>query len=227
MRHLFVSLFVLALVPGLLPRLALAFDVTPTVSVIELPAKRSGITLSVNNPRKVDLPVTFEIFERFINEDGTERHEPADDAFMVFPPQAVIAPQSSQAIRVQWLDAPPETSRSFTLYAVEIPVDLSGANESKVHTVLRMGASVHVAATGTRAEPVLAAATAVDNGVRVSLSNSGKRFYYVDNVTLEFPDQRLTGMELANAAGRTLIPPGATRTFDLTGVQGAPRLITQ
>ena len=82
---------------------AAAFDVIPTVSQIELPANRSGVTLTIHNPRGTELPFTTEIVERFVLEDGEERTEPADDLFVVFPAQAAIPPAKSLARRVQWL----------------------------------------------------------------------------------------------------------------------------
>lgn len=204
-----------------------AFDVVPTVSVIDLPSNASGITIVVRNPRKVELAIATEIFERFVLEDGSERQEPADDLFMVFPPQAVVPAGGSQALRVQWLDAPPQASRSFTLYASEVPVDLEGAGESMLQTILRMGASVHVASSGTNAKPVLAAVTPAEGGVSITLANEGNRFFYIDSVALNFGGKRIAGLELADIAGRTLVPPGARRTFTVAHVTGTPTLETK
>lgn len=211
----------------LLPAPASAFDIVPTVSLIELPQHSAGISVVVRNPRNVPLPVSMDIVERFVNEDGSEETRPADDLFMMFPPQAVIPPGSSQAVRVQWLAAPPVRSRSFTLFATEIPVDLQGAGQSQVQTILRMGASVHVAPTSTRAKPVLVDSSIQEAGVRVTLANDGDRFYYVDAITLDFGGNQVSGIELANAAGRTLIPPGARRTFNVPDVSGRPTLIAR
>lgn len=224
MYRLFRILAVALLTLPLFPQTVRAFDITPTVSVIELPGNASGVTLVVRNPRNVDLPITTEVLERFVQEDGEERYESADDLFLVFPPQAIVPAGGAQSLRVQWLGTPPQASRSFTLFASEIPVDLSGAGGSQLQTILRMGASVHVAAAGAKPKPVLAATKQGDNGVSVTLANEGDRFFYIDSVTLDFAGKRLSGMELANTAGRTLVPPGARRTFRVAGMQGAPTL---
>lgn len=226
--RLLISAFVAVLMGMMfLPGSVHAFDIAPTVSLIELPKNGSGISVIVRNPRKVELPVSMEIFERFVDEDGSERREPADEQFLIFPPQAVIPPGGTQAIRVQWLFAPPKTSRSFTLYATEIPVDLSDSNKSQVQTLLRMGASVHVAAAVTQAKPVLIGAAPNERGVSVTLANEGDRFYYIDTVVLDFAGKRITGIDLANAAGRTLVPPGGRRTFTVADVTGLPALIAR
>lgn len=203
-----------------------AFDVVPTVSVLELPEAAAGRTLVVRNPRTVDLPVAFEVFERTVAEDGSETYTPADNSFLVFPPQAVVKAGGTQAVRVRWIGETPPRSRSFTLYAAEIPVDLSGAETTTVQTVMRMGASVHVTPKAARPRPVLAASAPApdEEGVRVTVTNEGDRFYYIDQLTLEFPDRTIAGRELADVAQRTLVPPGGRRTFVVPEVAGAPRL---
>lgn len=206
---------------AILPMAAHAFEVLPSVSVIELPANRSGVTLTIHNPRATDLPVTTEILERFVAEDGSERHEPADDLFVVFPPQAVIPAGKSQALRVQWLGAAPSPSRSFHLYASEVPVELGADAPSQLQRVLRIGASIHVAAGGSQPRPVVTASVPEGSDVVVTLANEGERFFYVESVGLDFAGKRVGGPELGNAAGRTLVPPGGRRTFTVKDVSGS------
>ena len=204
---------------------ARAFDIQPTASVIDLPHNRSGITLVVRNPRKVDLAITTEIVERFVQEDGSEQQTPADDLFVVFPPQAVIPAGGSQALRVQWLGAPPTPSRSFHLFASEVPVKLEGGESSQLQTILRMGASVHVAAAGTEPKPVVVASSPQAGGISLTLANEGERFVYLDSLALDFGGTQVAGKALADAAGRTLVPPGGRRTFLVKDVSGTPVLV--
>ncbi|MFP3943454.1 MAG: molecular chaperone [Alphaproteobacteria bacterium] len=199
------------------------FDVNPVVSVIELPEERKGITLTVRNSRNVEVPVIFEIFERTVFEDGNEERTPADDLFLIFPPQAVVAPGETQNIRVQWVGPEPAQSRSFTLYASEVPVERK-EEESGVRTIFRMGASVHVTSSHARPEPVLAGHETSEDGVRVTLANKGTRFFYIDDVSLKFASSEIGGIDLANVAGRTLVPPGGRRTFAIPEVSGTPVL---
>ncbi|SHF15397.1 P pilus assembly protein, chaperone PapD [Modicisalibacter ilicicola DSM 19980] len=215
-----VSLAILLLVAVLTP--ARAFDVTPTVSVLELPRDTAGTTLLVRNPRSVDLPIEFEVFERTILEDGSEEYTPADNLFLVFPPQAVIGPDSSQSLRVQWVGTPPSRSRSFTLFASQMPVEMKAASGPSVQTLFRVGASVHVTPADIAPEPVLLAARAQGNGMQVTIANRGQRFFYMNSLDLDFDGKHVGGVELANIAGRTLVTPGAKRTFVVPGVKGTP-----
>ena len=215
---IFAAVAMIAVTPGS------AMDVQPTINVISLPTDTRGISIAVNNPRNVPLPVTFEVVERKINPDGTEEHTPADNLFAVYPSQAVIPPGKRQAVRVQWTGGAIDKSRSFTLWSTEVPVDLSSGGQSGVQRILKIGASVHVAPASTAPKPVLESATADGDGVKVSIRNDGNRFVYVDSLSLTFGEKTVAGMPLADMAGRTLIPPGAKREFTVKGVSGQPTL---
>ncbi|OEY67348.1 fimbria/pilus periplasmic chaperone [Marinobacter sp. X15-166B] len=201
-----------------------AFQLTPTVSVINLPADASGITLNLKNPRKVTLPVEFEIVERTVSEDGAETFTAADDLFLIFPPQAIIKSGEAQAVRVQWVDQAPEASRSFTLFAKEIPVELTGKDESMLQTLLRMGASVHVVSSQAKPEVSILKVAESTEGVRLTLGNSGNRFIYLNDVRIHFETKTYTGSELANIAGRTLLTPSGKRTIVIPNEKGRPRV---
>ncbi len=220
-RHVIRLFLVLA---AMLAVPAAAMDVQPTINVINLPKDAGGIRIAVRNPRNVPLPVSFDVVERKVNPDGTEVQTPADDLFTIFPVQATVPPGKSQAVRVQWVGGAIDKSRSFTLYASEIPVDLSEKNDSGVQRILRIGASIHVATPSMRPKPVLEASAPADGGVMVTIRNDGDRFIYVDALSLDFGGTVVQGTKLADIAGRTLIPPGAKREFLVPDVSGQPTL---
>ncbi len=223
MAH-FLRMFGAAALMALAPiSAASAFDVLPTVTVLELPKDRNGGVVTVSNPRTEPLPISVTIFERKINEDGTEEQTPADNLFRIFPAQAVVQPNARQAIRVIWNGPAEQTSRSFTLYIGEVPVDLTGS-QSGVQRVLRIGASIHIAPRGTAPKLRLVAATPDGDGMRVTLENNGNRFIYMDEFDLGFPKKLVAGTELVRYAQRTLLPPGARRTFVVPSVQGQPTI---
>jgi fimbrial chaperone protein len=216
------SLLFAALVAA--PVVAPAFDVVPTVTIMELPRDVRGATIVVSNPRTVPLPISVEIVEREINEDGTERQTPADELFRIFPAQAIIEPGKRQTIRVIWQGPMPAKSRSFTLYAGEVPVDVTSGAASGVQRILRIGASVHVAPAGTSPAPRVERALPEGKGVRITLVNDGTRFIYMNDLNLTFGAKSITGQELARIAERTLLPPGARRSFIIPDVVGEPTL---
>ncbi len=202
-----------------------AFEIRPTVADIRLPADSSGVTLSIANTREALLPVTFRIVERRVAENGDEERLPADNQFVLFPPQMSVPAGQSRAIRLQYVGAAPTQSRSFTLYAEEPAVGFP-EGETGIRTRLIIGASIHVFANTARAAPRIAAATDTPEGVRVTLENTGDRYAYIDELILRFADTEFSGVELGAIAGRTLLPPGGRRSFVVPGVRGAPELST-
>ena len=203
---------------------AFAFTLTPMRNVLTLPADMGGQTLRLRNSRKAELPVVFEIFERKVNEDGSEETLPADDNFVIFPPQAVVAAGKTQAVRVQWVGGALSQSRSFVLFARELPLNLNGPEKTGVKTVLRVGATIHVTGRGFKSKPELVNYRPDREGVVVSVANRGNEYLYINDLGLKFGSQEVGGSDLASAAGRTLLPPGVIRTFTVGGVHGTPEL---
>ncbi|WP_323845847.1 hypothetical protein [Microbulbifer magnicolonia] len=224
LRNLFCPLVGLLLL-ALSVQSALSFTLHPTVNVLTMPSDITGKTLVLRNPRKVDLPIVFEIVERSINEDGSEVTTPADDDFVIFPPQAVVPAGKAQAVRIQWVGGALSQSRSFALFASEQPVDLSGLGRSGVQTVFRISASIHVTSQDFASKPELVRHRPEGDGVVVSIGNYGNEFIYIDMLGMKFGQKEIGGFDLGNIAGRTLITPGALRTFKVGGVQGTPELI--
>ncbi|MBW4936623.1 fimbrial biogenesis chaperone [Marinobacter sp. F4206] len=223
-RRVFCALVACFVAGLMLSSEVVAFQLVPTVSVLELPQDASGITVVVENPRTVPLPVEFELVERTVNLDGSEEYTPADEEFLVFPPQAVIGPGKSQAVRVQWVSDYPSESRSFTLFASEIPVDLEDVGKPMLQTLFRMGASIHVTPSSAQPDVTLTEASKTESGMELTLENIGDRFIYLNDVRLEFDDRMYTGSELANIVGRTLLPPARKRTIIIPEETGIPRI---
>ena len=132
-----------------------------------------------------------------------------------------MSPGSQQAVRIQWIGEQPDVSRSFTLYARELAVDLE-EGASGVRTLMRIGASVHITTSGLTPEPRLATSRPVEDGVEVTLENIGNEYIYIDDLALDFDGQEVVSTELAVAAGRTLLLPGAKRTFVVPDKTGTP-----
>lgn len=221
------KLFVLGaslLISTLFSHGALSFTLEPVRTVLTLPADLGGQTLRLRNPRRSDLPIVFEIFEINIKDDGSEVTEPADHAFVIFPPQAVVPAEKTQAVRIQWVGGALTQSRSFVLFARELPLSLRDSKSSGVTTVFRMGALIHVTNRGFSSRPELIRYHQEPDGVVVSIGNSGNEFVSFEKIELKFGDEKIGGFDLANVAGQSIIPPGTIRTFKVGGVEGEPEL---
>jgi P pilus assembly chaperone PapD len=208
------------------PTDAHAFRIYPMNQTIEL-GRGTTAEIIVENVTEKPLTVEFMVEKRNVDDQGNENHTSGEDDFVIFPPQTVIQPESSQKIRVQYVGDPSiSQSESYHIYAAQVPVNLSNVEKSGVSTVLKMGASLHVAPPDTKPSVSITEVRAKGNDALVTIQNNGGRFAYIDDVKITLSggnaSKEYEGEELVQLAVRTLIPPGGgTRTITLPMPEGA------
>ncbi len=179
---------------------------------------------TVNNDSKEPLPVEIQIQSLKIDENGGRKLDKAKDNFLVFPPQALIAPGASQSFRLQWVGDPSiPQSESYMLSVNQIPVKLP-QGKSAVQIVMSFGVVVNVAPP--QGSPALALV-----GTGVTTDKSGKRY---PTITVENKSKihallpqstiklnsgswsrQMAASEISEKVGIGLVQPGARRKFTL------------
>jgi fimbrial chaperone protein len=203
---------------------ATAMGVAPIHLEMQSAGRAARAHISVSNDSAGPMPVEISVQRMTLDENGQRRETGrADESFLIVPPQAMIAPGSTQVFRLQWLGDPGlARSESFMLYVRQIPVRMP-KGRSGVQVVKRMGVLVNVAPP--RGEPAL---RIVDTGV---IADRGGR---LATVTVEnkgpvhglLPDGKLqlaagnwshtfAKGELATKLGIGLVEPGKRRRFVL------------
>lgn len=189
----------LVLLSGFSPA-AQAARVTPMSLELEPQGTRSTARIEVANNEDRQLPMEVRMYRGIIAENGELTLEPADDKFMVFPPQTLIAPNGKQVFRVQYLpDGPMSQSEVYYAGIAQIPVDLP-AEQSRIQVVMRFNVLINVVPDGTTPDPVVAKVTPVsrevelgpdekkpeekdvrktrvENGLEVRIENKGTRYF--------------------------------------------------
>lgn len=197
------------------------FDLQPS-------GARSQQTLTIENNRAY--PITVEIFAEAIStgEDGTEILSPADDDFLIFPPQALIEAGKSQSVRVKYIGEPGlDVSQTYRVHVNQLAVDLSGEQRTGVRVALNFATLASVVPAG--AKPFLVVDNVeptADGQLKVSLRNEGKAY------------ERLVATEWTLSSGKTaktfaddallewlagvssLVLPGETRDFVIPVPEG-------
>jgi fimbrial chaperone protein len=224
---------------------------------------RPGASAAMRMRNNGQSPSTVEVrvFERLIDENGVQTRRDADDDFLIFPPQAIVAPQSLQVFRLQPLNPAEAQSRSYFVSIRQVPVVLptvEGETGARVQLLFAFDSAVHVVPNGAVARPVLVSAEPgrvslqIQTGERRPLPeggdepivetreypaismvvrNDGNKFFYLQNMnfTGEWTDAAGTAQplpaytqdQIIQAAGVTLVPPGATRRFALPLPEGS------
>ena len=194
-----------AVVPIAAARAAGALSVEPLFLEVA-PLRATTIRVVNNSERTTTVEMTIE--ERLVDENGVQTRVPADDEFIVLPPQAAIESGQIQGLRVQPLFADLGKSRSFYATVRQLPVNLEPGEGTgaKIQVVFAFDVALHVVPRGAEAKYELRSATltrvtapetVVDRqlvtsetgqkmvdlqGVAVELANPGNKYLYVQDL---------------------------------------------
>ena len=235
-------LAILAAIFVLVPSV-LAMRVTPMVFEIESRGSNSSARLEVQNVNTGNMPFQVRILHIAFNKDGSITETPADDKFLVFPPQGALPPGARQVIRLQWVgEAEIATSEAYYVAVEQLPVTLEpGAKdglEAQVQVIYNMRALLVVAPPGSKPDvspasvrqltyqpPALPGSTELppmQDGVEVTLRNEGRRHAMMSNFgwQLEGKDRDgkylrvdVSSEELLRAIGTGYVPALGERSF--------------
>jgi fimbrial chaperone protein len=131
-----------ALFAAWMPVTAHAMRVSPMV--VEMKSSGTGAVarIEVQNVNQADLPFETRITRIDFDDNGNMIETPADQDFLVFPPQGLLKSGQRQVIRLQWLggaDLP--TSRGYYVSINQLPVQFTsepgkvGANVQLVYNM--------------------------------------------------------------------------------------------
>jgi len=193
-----------------------AHEVTPMrVELVPQSGARSAL-LTIRNTRENNLPFEVVAFERITAADGGETLTPADADFIVFPPQGLINPGASQALRFEYVgDQLPTQSRSFLLEVREVPVTPPGF--SGILTVYNVGVAVYVKAPGGFSDLEVLDVTRDGDAILFDVRNRGNDFAVLSRRVLELrylkETVRIPGSDFAERAGNPVVPPESLRHF--------------
>ncbi|MCB1518989.1 MAG: molecular chaperone [Hyphomicrobiaceae bacterium] len=202
---------------------AKAMSVTP-IQVEMTSAGSSGrAQVTVNNDANEPLPVEIVLQKLSLDEKGNRKLSKAGEDFLIFPPQALIAPGSSQVFRLQWVGEPMmPASESYLMSVNQVPVKLP-KGKSAVQIVMSFGVIINVAPP--QGKPTLAVVgTGVEKDKRtgkryptLTVQNSSNVHALLPQSTLKLSgggwSKSMSSTELAEKIGVGLVQPGKKRRF--------------
>lgn len=140
---------------------AQAARVTPMSLDLQPTGTRSSARIEVTNNEDKQLPMEVRMYKGVIGERGELDLQPADEKFLVFPPQTLIGPNGQQVFRVQYLpDAPPMQSEVYYAAVSQVPVQLP-ADQSRIQVLMRFNVLVNVVPDGTKPDPSVTSVTPI------------------------------------------------------------------
>lgn len=241
-RHARVLLAALAaLVVIITP--ALAMRVSPMVVEMETRGTNAVARIEVQNINTGNLAFQTRVFRMEIDKDGNITETPADDQFLIFPPQGVLPVGGRQVVRLQWVgEVEMATSQAFYVSVEQLPVAFEpGSADSvgaQVQVLYNMRALVVVAPPGAKPDvkatavkqvnyqpPALPGASDLppkQDGVEITLRNEGRRHALMANFGWQLEGTDTAGKwlrvdispeELNRAVGTGYVPAQGERIF--------------
>ena len=222
---------------------ALAMRVSPMVVEMETRGTNATARIEVQNINPGNLAFETRVFRMEIDAEGTITETPADEDFLMFPPQGILPAGGRQVVRLQWLGAAePDTSQAYYVSVEQLPVQLEpGAADAigaQVQVLYNMRALVVVAPPGAKPDvkatvveptffrpPPLPGAVEeppMVEGLAITLTNEGRRHAMMANFTWQLVGTDTEGNflrvdispdELNRAIGTGYVPAQGSRIF--------------
>ena len=222
---------------------ASAMRVSPMV--VEMEARGTGAVARVEVQNINQVPLAFEtrVFLMTFDEKGEMVETPADDRFLIFPPQGVLPAGGRQVVRLQWVGEPDlAASQAYYISIQQLPVAFEAKPKdglaAQVQILYNMRALVVVAPPGAKPDvkaksahqltyqPPAAAGSdklpPMQDGVEITLRNDGRRHAMMSSFgwRLEGIDTKgqklrvdIAPEELNRAVGTGYVPALGERTF--------------
>ncbi|SFS78733.1 hypothetical protein [Brevundimonas viscosa] len=206
-----------------------AMRVSPMVVEITTRGAGSSARIEVQNVGSTALPFETRITRLEFGEDGEMIETPADEDFLVFPPQGIVPVGGRQVVRVQWIGDPDlALSRAYYVGIHQIPVDLSGDGEAaavggQLQVVYNMKSLLTVAPPG--AEPQVRVISATPTMVAAAPQTAVEVDPALGGAAPAPETQEMrpgVSVELRNTGTRYAMMSAADWTLEGTGVDGEP-----
>jgi fimbrial chaperone protein len=118
---------------------AMAYKLTPMSQVLAPSGSDTTKSFEIVNDsaERVALEISITTLERDL--DYTETNVNADENFLVYPPQLLLAPGARQTVRVTWVGEPNLKSElAYRLVVEELPIKGAGVGSTKASGAVRI-----------------------------------------------------------------------------------------
>lgn len=199
--------------------------------IYELAPSGSGSqeTLRIENTSTKPITVEFLAEAIELDEFGNETGVPADDDFLIFPPQAIVREGQTQSVRVKYIGEPGlEQSKAYRISVNQIPIDLSEPNKEKIGIgfTVNFGTLANVVPNGVSADvSVTNISAAEDNNWDIRLRNDGNKFARLSTTKWVVRDgsgksQSFRPSEVGKLTGKNLLLPQSDLVVKFPAIEG-------
>jgi fimbrial chaperone protein len=210
----------------LTPTLAHAQRVTPMSYELAPRGSKATTNLNLENTSQTDMTIELTASRVTVLADGQEERVPAEDDFLIFPPQTVIKAGKSQTIRVKYVGEPTiEESVPYRISILQVPVQTGDSGGGGVGLTVNFNTLAHVVPDGAKTIiEVTNIRSNTSGGWDLDLENTGSRMARLSRTqwvissgdnTKTIPRQQVAAM-----TKRNLVMPGTKVTLSIPAIEG-------
>lgn len=200
---------VLTLFLALISSKIYAFKLTPMTNSLVLDGRAKNTIFNIVNEGDKPIAIQIHLNNRVMDEWGKETNSEAGEEFAIYPPQLIVKPNETRAVKVTYIDKDVVTmERAYRFVAEQLPIDMARKDKEKLSTnikiLLKYRAAFYLTPKDGKAEITLEnASPMVDKGtIEVSLLNKGNIHYLFKKYQLEIKDgEKKVLMEKDNLPG--------------------------
>ncbi len=173
-------------------------------------------SVTVSNESNEPIAVQFSVTTRQ-QVNNKEIRKPADNDFMIYPPQMIIPPRSTQKVRVEWLGAAQlPREQAYRLIAEQVYVSLDDNEKTGVKMLMTLVGALYVQPNGMKSILKVTSVKRHGNKLALTVANSGNRHRLMKYATLILRNGgqtvSLKGKQLLGLDGNNVLS-GATKRF--------------
>lgn len=215
-KNKFISSLIL-LVFLSLSQMASALQMNPLSLVLKPSGGGAKQSFRVTNESNKPIAVQFSVMTRQ-QVNNREIRRPADKDFMIYPPQTIIPPRSTQKVRVEWLGTPNvKREKAYRLIAEQVYVSLQKQKQTGINMLMTLVGALYVQPNATRSNVQVKAVQRNGNKLAVTLANGGTRHQLMNYATLTLRNGNrvinLKGNALKGINGNNVLAGSSKRFF--------------
>ena len=202
---------------------AAAFTFSPMSTTIAPSGAQSVMTYKVTNDSQQQIAVAIKVMTRDINQLGVEINEPSDSTFLIFPSRIVLAPGSTQNVKIQYRgQVNLQAEAAYRVIAEQLPIDFSKATSSGVNIMLKYIAALYVTPAKVTPDIKIFSIIGIKKndvvGLEITLKNDGTRHSLLSHSLIRitqssgFIPVEFSGDALASIDGQNILAR-STRIF--------------
>ncbi|MDK2596097.1 molecular chaperone [Pseudoalteromonas obscura] len=196
---------------------AMAYQVQPMIVDLAAHGNKSLVTYRLQNPSENTLPIEIEVYKRTFDENQQEILVPAEDDFIVLPPQVEVKAKSYQVFRAKYLGSPElKETHSYRIVFKQLPLP-DEDDKSGVKMVFNFATLVFVSPDGIKAQQQSEIRCEKTDDCKLTIANKGKRVLDLSHFDYHFHQGEtvISWAQLQSITSGRFIMPGHKMEVDL------------